>query len=225
MAKKENQVTIVADELNNKIRISKNNAEYAHVLLRQDKTIIGSNGWINTRTLHTLLHGKVEAIKDLGISKMKYLPGQIVVTEQLTPFNEENAEQDYKYAGKTGVVCCVDGQPIYRKCFYDATGLKEDELIAHTNGDAIREANNKSADDILAKYPTVDPKQIDLEDSIAEAEEEEKSMISHEELQETMQEEDEVVVEDQGVEVEDNIVVAETDEEEVEVEEEVVFNL
>ena len=225
MAKKENQVTIVADELNNKIRISKNNAEYAHVLLRQDKTIINSNGWINTRTLHTLLHGKVEALKDYGISKMKYLPGQIVVTEQLTPFNEENAEQDYKYAGKTGVVCCVDGQPIYRKCFYDATNLKEDELIAHTNGDAIREANNKSADDILAKYPTVDPKQIDLEDSIAEVEEEEKSMISHEELQETMQEEDEVVVEDQGVEVEDNIVVAETDEEEVEVEEEVVFNL
>ena len=43
MAKKENQVTIVSDELNNKIRISKNNAEYAHVLLRQDKTIIGSN--------------------------------------------------------------------------------------------------------------------------------------------------------------------------------------
>ena len=51
MAKKENQVTIVSDELNNKIRISKNNAEYAHVLLRQDKTIIGSNGWINTKNI------------------------------------------------------------------------------------------------------------------------------------------------------------------------------
>ena len=225
MAKKENQVTIVSDELNNKIRISKNNAEYAHVLLRQDKTIIGSNGWINTRTLHTLLHGKVEALKDYGISKMKYLPGQIIVTEQLTPFNEENPDQDYKYAGKTGVVCCVDGQPIYRKCFYDATGLKEDELIAHTNGDAIREANNKSADDILAKYPTVDPKQIDLEDSIAEAEEEEKSMISHEELKETVEaKDDEVIAEDQGVEVEDNVINADT-EIEVEVEEDVVFNL
>ena len=217
MAKKENQVTIVSDELNNKIRISKNNAEYAHVLLRQDKTIIGSNGWINTRILHTLLHGKVEAIKDLGISKMKYLPGQIIVTEQLTPFNEEDSDQDYKYAGKTGVVCCVDGQPIYRKCFYDATGLKEDELIAHTNGDDIRIANNSTADDILAKYPTVDPKQVDLEDAISEVEEE-KSMISHEELKETIEEEDEIVLEDQGVEVEDNVI-------EEEVEEEVKFDL
>jgi len=217
MAKKENQVTIVTDELNNKIRISKNNAEYAHVLLRQDKTIIGSNGWINTRTLHTLLHGKVEALKEYGISKMKHLPGQIVVTEQLTPFNEENSDQDYKYAGKTGVVCCVDGQPIYRKCFYDAAGLKEDELIAHTNGDDIRKANNSTADDILAKYPTVDPKQVDLEDAISEVEEE-KSMISHEELKETVEKEDEIILEDQGVEVEDNIV-------EEEIEEEVKFDL
>ena len=216
MGKKENQVTIVSDELNNKIRIRKNNAEYAHVLLRQDKTIIGSNGWINTRTLHTLLHGKVEALKDYGISKMKYLPGQIVVTEQLTPFNEEDSDQDYKYAGKTGVVCCVDGQPIYRKCFYDATGLKEDELIAHTNGDDIRKANNRIADDILAKYPTVDPKQVDLEDAISEIEEE-KSMISHEELKETIEEEDEIVLEDQGVEVEDNVIE--------EIEEEVKFDL
>ena len=223
MAKKENQVTIVTDELNNKIRISKNNAEYAHVLLRQEKTIIGTNGWVKTNKLHTLLHGKIEDLKDLGISKMKYLPGQIVVKEQLTPFNEDNSDQDLKHAGNTGVICCKHGEPIYRKCFYDATMLESDQFVSHTNGDAIREANTSEVDDILAKYPTVDPKQVDLEDSISEVEEE-KSMISHEELKETVEKEDdievteEVTLEDQGVEVEDNIV-------EEEIEEEVQFNL
>ena len=43
-------------------------------------------------------------------------------------------------------------------------------------------------------------------------------MISHEELKETIEEEDEIVLEDQGVEVEDNVI-------EEEVEEEVKFDL
>ena len=227
MAKNQEQVTIVSDELNNKIRISKNKAEFAHVLLRQEKTIIGTNGWVKTNTLHTLLHGKVEALKDLGIAKMKYLPGQIVVKEQLTPFSETNPDADYKRAGKTGPICCKHGEPIYRKAFYDATMLESDELIPHTNGDDIRKSNNTKADEILSKYPTKN-KQIDLEDSIAEVEEE-KSMISHETLTETIAEEitpevivDQFPVNEEELTIDDEVEVVE---DEVVEEEVVEFNL
>lgn len=225
MAKNQEQVTIVSDELNNKIRISKNNAEYAHVLLRQEKTIIGTNGWVKTNTLHTLLHGKLDALKDLGISKMKYLPGQIVVKEQLTPFSEVNPDGDLKRAGKTGPICCKHGEPIYRKAFYDATMLESDELISHTNGEDIRKSNNTKADEILSKYPEKN-KQIDLEDSIAEVEEE-RSMISHETLTETIAEEitPEVIVDQHPVNEEELEISLENEEEVEIVEEEVVFNL
>jgi hypothetical protein len=35
----------------------------------------------------------------------------------------------------------VGEQPIYRKCFYNQSGTDVDETIAHTNSDAIRQAN------------------------------------------------------------------------------------
>jgi hypothetical protein len=37
-------------------------------------------------------------------------------------------------------VCCVEGQPIYRKTFYDITGQDTDVLIEHTNQNEIRKA-------------------------------------------------------------------------------------
>ena len=46
--------------------------------------------------------------------------------------------------GDTGIICAVDGQPIYRKTFFVADANAEDVLIAHTNGDAIREANGQN---------------------------------------------------------------------------------
>jgi len=52
-----------------------------------------------------------------------------------------NFSLDFKIAGKTGVVCMVNEQPIYRKCFYNQSGTDTDETISHTNGDAIRQAN------------------------------------------------------------------------------------
>ena len=58
-------------------------------------------------------------------------------------------------AGDTGIVCCEHGQPIYRKTFYDASGTMEDTYVAHTNGDAIREAN---ADNVEAAPNVAEPK-------------------------------------------------------------------
>jgi len=171
----EDKVTIVPNDLGAKIRVSSNNPEYAHVLLRQHKTIISTNGWVKSSTVHALLHGKVEDIQDIGIANIDTLPGQIVVKESLTPFNTENPDTDYKIAGNSGVVCCKHGEAIYRKCFYDPTMLEIDELISHTNGEDIRIAiagDGKAEESFINKY--IPSNQIDLEDSIAEVEAEEK---------------------------------------------------
>mgnify|MGYP000029086324 FL=1 len=249
MNKKENLVEIVPNDLGAKIRVSTNNPEFAHVLLKQQKTVISPKGWVNSKTVHALLHGKVESIQDIGIAALETLPGQIVVKESTTPFNMENPDMDLKRAGngEDAIICCRHGEPIYRKGFYDATMLDVDEFIAHTNGEDIRntmvegtkEAEADFIGSMLGEAPKQPDNQIDLEDSIAEVEAETKS----EEPKEAnpFDEEDEVDdqpeitgipngdtmsnTDDDDVEVEDNVEI-EADESEVEVDEkEFEFNL
>ena len=180
MNKKENLVEIVPNDLGAKIRVSTNNPEFAHVLLKQQKTVISPKGWVNSKTVHALLHGKVESIQDIGIAALETLPGQIVVKESTTPFNMENPDMDLKRAGsgEDAIICCRHGEPIYRKGFYDATMLDVDEFIAHTNGEDIRntmvegtkEAEADFIGNMLGETPKQPDNQIDLEDSIAEVE-------------------------------------------------------
>jgi hypothetical protein len=180
MNKKENLVEIVPNELGAKIRVSTNNPEFAHVLLKQQKTVISPKGWVNSKTVHALLHGKVDSIQDIGIAALETLPGQIVVKESTTPFNMENPDMDLKRAGsgEDAIICCRHGEPIYRKGFYDATMLDVDEFIAHTNGEDIRntmvegskEAEADFIGNMLGETPKQPDNQIDLEDSIAEVE-------------------------------------------------------
>ena len=175
---KNQSVVIVKDDMNNAIRVSKNNAEYAHIRLSQERTMINSNGWLQTKQVTALIHGKTEELIASGIKKFKKLPGNIVIKESLTPFNKNNPDRDLKMAGNTGIVCCIDGQPIYRTTKYDATGTQEDELIAHNNGESIREANAASMEDLMAAKVSdteesedpIDENQVNLEDAIAEAE-------------------------------------------------------
>tara|TARA_B110001452_G_scaffold117262_2_gene97298 strand:- start:318 stop:935 length:618 start_codon:yes stop_codon:yes gene_type:complete len=197
----ENQVTIVPNETGAKIRISKNNSDYGHVLLKQEKTIIGSNGWVKTTRLHALLHGEVDDLKNIGIKKMKTLPGQIVVKESTTPFNEKNPDMDLKIAGKTGIVCCKDGEPIYRRALYDASMTEVDEFIAHNNNEDIRAANKENAEKALNANTDflASDNQVELPDMIAECEEEEQtaSEITEDELTEVISEEDDVTIDEE----------------------------
>jgi hypothetical protein len=200
-----NQVTIVPNENGAKIRISKNNSDYGHVLLKQEKTIIGSNGWVKTTRLHALLHGEVDDLQTIGIKKMKYLPGQIIVKESTTPFNEKNPDMDLKFAGKSGVICCKDGEPIYRRALYDASMTETDEFISHTNGDDIRTANQENTEKALkANTDFLEPdNQVELTDMIAECEEEEEvtSEITDDELTEVISEEEEVTIDEEEEDV------------------------
>ena len=209
---KNQSVVIVKDDMNNAIRVSKNNAEYAHIRLSQERTMINSNGWLQTKQITALIHGKTEELIASGIKKFKKLPGNIVIKESLTPFNKNNPDRDLKMAGNTGIVCCIDGQPIYRTTKYDATGIQEDELIAHNNGEAIREANAASMEDLMAakvsdteeSEDSVDENQVNLEDAIAEAEAEALETPADPDEDEH----DELTVEDtveEEVEVEENV--------------------
>jgi len=171
--------------------------------------------------MSTLLNGKTEVIQELGLGKKKYLPGQIVIKEQLEPFScSSDADRDIKYAGDTGVICCKDGEIIYRKCFYDSSGLDVDILVAHTNGDAIREANAikaESSEDVVVDDNTsmvsgeefftknkededeVDPNQINLIDAIDEVTNEDPDEDETDELTVEDSTEELVEVEDENV--------------------------
>lgn len=137
----QNKVQIVPDDLGNAIRVSSNNPEFGHVRLVQKRVTFGNSGWVKPANLSTLIHGKVEDLKELGLATATTLTGKIVIKEQTTPFNQENPDRDLKIAGDTGIICCSYGEPIYRKTFFTADLAAEDVLVSHTNGEDIKQAN------------------------------------------------------------------------------------
>lgn len=137
----QNKVNIVADDMGNIIRQSSNNAEFGHIRLEQQRVTFGNGGWVKNSNRSTLLHGKMDDLQQLGLTANTPLTGKIVVKESLTPFSNNDPDRDLKMAGDTGIFCAVGSEPIYRKTFFVVDTTTEDVLIAHTNGDAIREAN------------------------------------------------------------------------------------
>ena len=137
----QNQVNIIADDMGNVIRQSSSNSEYGYVRLGQKRVTFGVNGWVKSSNVSTLIHGKLEDLQETGFKAGESLSGKIIIREQLEPFSKKDPNRDYKYAGDTGIICCVDGQPIYRKTFFVPNVDAEDVLLAHTNGQDIREAN------------------------------------------------------------------------------------
>ena len=144
------KIKVVADESGNIIRVSKNNPEYGHIRIEQNKIQISSNGWVQPKRRSALLQGKLEDLQEMDIDINTELSGNIVLVESFTPFNTKNPEKNLKIAGDTGVICKgVDPETgeirdIYRDTKYDASGLRPDDLIPHINGDEIREANGNS---------------------------------------------------------------------------------
>jgi hypothetical protein len=177
-------VKIKTDDNGMVIRQSKNNSEYGHIVLQQSRVNIQSNpanpknlGWVKTNNMTALLKGTIDELKLFGFTKDTVLPGKIVVKESTTPFSEENPDADLKIAGNTGIVCCKDGEPIYRITYYTADATEEDEFVAHDNVDAIRQANGNSQ--YVAKpvfSSTIDP--LDSDDD-----EEDEDDLIHDEIE------------------------------------------
>jgi hypothetical protein len=141
------KVKVTVDETTGAVVcVSKNNPEWAHIRVEQSRIVIDDNGFARKRVISALVHGTVEDLKSFGWQKNQELPGRIIFKESLEPFNVSQPERDYKVAGKTGIVCCQDGQPIYRKTFYTLNNLTEDVSVPHTNIEDIRAAYAQGAE-------------------------------------------------------------------------------
>ena len=140
------KVTVAPDEQGNAIRVSKNNAEYAHMRITQERVDFSASGWVNRKVYSALIHGKTEDLQEMGFTSGQELPGNIVVIESF-----EGRQEDLKIAGETGIVCRgVDTETgevrdIYRTTRYDASGQMQSVMIPHVNGDEIREANGNTS--------------------------------------------------------------------------------
>ena len=135
------QVNVSSNEDGGVITLSKNNPEFGFIRLTQRRLVINKKGWVNMKELSALVQADIETLKSLGWAANQKLVGNIVIKESLEPFNNEYADKDLKVAGDTGIVCCLDGQPIYRKCFYDPTGNDPDSLVQHNNSVEIKSAS------------------------------------------------------------------------------------
>ena len=147
------KVTVTAEESTGAVVIiSKNNPEWGHIRLQQVKSTFDENGFTRKKAISALVHGLVEDLKSFNWTAGKELPGKIAFKESLEPFNNNSPERDYKIAGKTGVVCCVDGQPVYRKTFYTLNSSLEDVSIAHNNTEDIKAAYAQVSEEVATDF-------------------------------------------------------------------------
>lgn len=132
-------VIVLANEAGQVINLSKNNPEFGYIRVSQTR-IVTENGWAEVKKLSALISGKVETLKAFEYKAGQELPGQIRIVEQMVPFDKKNPDKDIKMTDtETGIICSVNGEPIYRKHFYEESTSKEDVLIQHDNGEEIKQ--------------------------------------------------------------------------------------
>ena len=137
------KVTVTADKKTGQAIAQSGSPNFGYVRVEQLRSIVDDNGWLKNVSVAALILGKLSDLKEAGYTAGQELEGRIQIKEQLTPFNKKDPTKDQKIAGKTGIVCMVDDQPIYRKAFYSQDAEAKDVLIAHTNVEAIKAAYAK----------------------------------------------------------------------------------
>lgn len=136
----ENPIYVAADETGGVVTVSQNNPEYGWVMFTQDTPHV-ANGWLTVKTRRARVMGKVEMLEKTYTGGQEIKTGKIVVKEQLTPFTDnEQADRDLKIAGNTGIICSVNGEPIYRRVEYVLDPNAQDTFVQHDNGEEIRQA-------------------------------------------------------------------------------------
>ena len=148
-----NSVFIKADENGSVIRVSDKNPDYGWVIFAQE-TPTFSNNWLKLSTRSVRQMGIVADLERLNYSPNQKLAGQIIVTESFNPFNENEPERDLKIAGSTGVICTVNGEPIYRQTEYTRDMNRVDVLIDHDNTEEIRMAIAQQQNNTKVKVVT-----------------------------------------------------------------------
>ena len=136
----QSKVKVVADATTGSVINLSTNPIYGYVKLEQKRSIVDDNGFLRMKPVSTLLHSTVTELEAAGFYNGQELPGQIVIQERLTPFNEKAPQKDLKVAGSTGIVCTLEGAPIYRRTIYRTDINAQDVTIKHDNVSQLREA-------------------------------------------------------------------------------------
>jgi hypothetical protein len=136
------------------IVVSQNNPEWGYVKLQQSKVSVDDNGFLRRNVLTALIKAPVDILKEMNYFNGQVLNGSLVIEESLEPFNKKDPNRDLKVAGKTGIVCKLDDQPIYRRIVYREDPNAVNKTIQHTNVEELREAYN--ADKNTAIKPNQD---------------------------------------------------------------------
>lgn len=138
------KVKVTADAAGNVVVPSSNNSEWGHIRVEQTRIVFEESGFARKKSVSALIPGLTEDLKSFGWKAGQEIEGKIIAKESLMPFNPKDPERDYKVAGKTGIVCCIDGQPIYRKTFYTPTESSQDVFILDENGNPISHNNTEA---------------------------------------------------------------------------------
>ena len=141
------KVKVIADEAGNVVVPLKDNPSYGYIRVQQKRR--EHRGPMKNITARVV--GTTKELEKKNWVEGQELEGKIIIIEQLNPFDGNHPEKDYKIAGKTGIVCSIYGEPIYRKTFYKESLEAEDSyildseghILMHTNTDEIKEAYEK----------------------------------------------------------------------------------
>lgn len=140
------KVIVTADATTNAVvNISENNPDYGYIRVQQVRTMIDDNGFLKRKVVSALIPGTVVELKEANFFAGQELDGKILIEESLEPFNSKTPERDLKIAGETGIVCTVNGQPIYRRTRMSFDASASDVTIKHDNVDQLRNAYANSS--------------------------------------------------------------------------------
>jgi len=109
------KVKVVASPDGKVVVASKNNPEYGSVRVEQTRAMIDEAGFLRRQKVSAFIPGTVADLEGMKWANGQEIDGKIIIKESLEALNPKNPERDYKVAGETKIVCCVGGDPIYRK--------------------------------------------------------------------------------------------------------------
>jgi hypothetical protein len=136
------KVVVLADETTGAVvNVSPNKPEWGYVRLRQTRMLVDEkSGFLRAKIVTAIMPGLVDELKACDFYEGQIIPGKIVIEESFAPFNKNNPERDLKIAGKTGIVCRFEGQPIYRRTRFSSNEDSLDIYKQHDNVDELRAA-------------------------------------------------------------------------------------
>ena len=152
------KVIVLSDETTGAVvNISENSPEWGYIRVKQTRILADEkSGFLRAKTVTALMPGLVEDLQAADFHAGQAISGKIVIEEALTPFNKKNPERDLKIAGKTNIVCRIEGEPIYRRTRFSFNVEAEDTYKAHDNIEELRSAYEAELTSTKAVKPNED---------------------------------------------------------------------